>query len=406
MISKWEEVEAGVTFPEGFAAAAVRAGLKRSGDDLCLIVSDRDAAAAGCFTTNVVQASCVRWSRQIAGAGAALAIVCNAGNANACNGDRGERDNRRMAEIVGLKIGAAVDSILTASTGVIGQPLPLEKVEEGVAKFAESLGRSPEADMEVARAMMTTDTRPKLLAAACESDQWPGPIRIGGVCKGSGMIAPNMATMLCFLTTDADIPPALLQQALSRAVARTFNRMTVDGDTSTNDMVLALANGAGGTRIDSEGSALEDFGDALERVCQFLAKEVARDGEGATKLVEVVVRGAATESGAERIARTVAESPLVKTALFGCDPNWGRILMAAGRAGIPFDPQRTEVRVGHVRVFADGTSVPFDEKEASTYLNRKEIKIILDLHAGLHEATVWTCDYSYDYIRINAEYHT
>jgi len=406
MIRKWDEVEAGVSYPEGFAAAAVRAGLKRAGNDLVLIVSDREASAAGTFTTNVVQASCVRWSRSIAESGKSMAILCNAGNANACNGERGDRDNRRMAELAAAKLGVAGEMVMTASTGIIGQPLPLEKVEEGISKFDEAIGRSHEADLEVARAMMTTDTRPKMIAVTCESDQWTGPLRMGGVCKGSGMIAPNMATMLCFITTDSAIPPALLQKALSSAVTRTFNRMTVDGDTSTNDMVLALANGAGGVRIDSEGGAFHDFCEALERVCLHLAKEVARDGEGATKLAEIVVRGADSEAGAERIARTIAESPLVKTALFGCDPNWGRILMAAGRAGIPFDPNRAEVRVGHVRVFADGTSLPFDDKEASAYLSRKEVKIILDLHAGTSEATIWTCDYSYDYIRINAEYHT
>jgi glutamate N-acetyltransferase/amino-acid N-acetyltransferase len=404
MITAWGEVEAGITYPEGFAAAAVRAGLKRAGNDLCLIVSDRQAAAAGLFTTNVVQASCVRWSRQIAESGRALAIVCNAGNANACNGARGDVDNRRMAELVGSRLGVSAESVLTASTGIIGQPLPLDKVEAGVAQFAESVARSAEVDLEVARAMLTTDTRPKLKAVSIRSDRSDGFYKIGGVCKGSGMIAPNMATMLCFLTTDAQIPPDSLKQALSRAVKRTFNRMTVDGDTSTNDMILALANGASGVAVDSAG--FDDFCEALERVCLYLAKEVARDGEGATKRVEITVRGAESEKAAERIGRTIAESPLVKTALFGCDPNWGRIMMAAGRAGIPFDPSRASVHIGEVQVFANGTSLPFDAKEASTYLSHKDVSIVLDLHSGNEQSTFWTCDYSYDYIKINAEYHT
>ncbi len=407
MITDWQEDhERGITHPEGFAAGTVRCGLKTEGDDLALIVSDRPATAAGVFTTNQVKASCVTFSQSVLANGTARAILCNAGNANACNGERGLSDTERSAQMVSARLELHEGDVLIASTGIIGHPLPMNKLEDGIPGVAADLERSAVRDMEVARAIMTTDTRPKLIAATCKSDAWSGGIRIGGVCKGSGMIAPNMATMLCFLTTDAAVPTPLLQKALNHAVARTFNRITVDGDTSTNDMTLLLANGAGTAQIHTEGPAYDDFCEALERVCRHLAKEVARDGEGATKLVEVAVKGARSENDAERIARTIAESPLVKTALFGCDPNWGRIMMAAGRAGVAFDPALGEVRLGDLTVFRAGMGVTFDPKEASAYLSKREVRLVLDLHAGSAEATVWTCDLSYDYVRINAEYHT
>jgi glutamate N-acetyltransferase/amino-acid N-acetyltransferase len=282
----------------------------------------------------------------------------------------------------------------------------MEKLEAGIPQAVDALDREGDTDMSVARAIMTTDTRPKLVAVTCDTDQWVGPIRFGGVCKGAGMIAPNMATMLCFLTTDVQMPSPLLQKALGLATGRTFNRMTIDGDTSTNDMVLLLASGMGGCQISREGAAFDDFCEALERVCRMLAREVARDGEGATKLVEVVVRGAPTEEGAVRIARTIAESPLVKTALYGCDPNWGRILMAAGRAGVAFDPDSIEVFLGDICVCRDGRGVEFEEQAAHEYLGESEVRLVVDLHVGEHHATFYTCDYSYDYIKINAEYHT
>jgi glutamate N-acetyltransferase/amino-acid N-acetyltransferase len=400
------EEGAGVTHPEGFRAAAVRCALKTEGDDLALIVSDYEASVAGTFTTNQVKAACVRWTANVVQADRARAIVCNAGNANACNGPRGDEDNRRMAEIVADRLGLAPEQVLTASTGIIGHPLPVEKLEDGIPRAASALSNGPETDAKLARAIMTTDTRPKTFAATVRSAHWDGEVRMGGACKGSGMIAPNMATMLCFLTTDAEVSPPLLQQALRRAVDRTFNRMTVDGDTSTNDMTLLLASGASGVQIDADGPAFEDLVRALERLCLLLAREVARDGEGATKLVEVVVSGAADEASAVRIARTIAESPLVKTALFGNDPNWGRLLMAAGRAGVPFDQDRVEARIGDIPVCVEGRSVPFDAQAAHDTLKQPEVRVTVDLHAGDGEATFLTCDYSYDYIRINAEYHT
>lgn len=407
MITSWrQDAAAGITFPEGFVAGGARGGLKTEGNDVALIVCDGPASVAGVFTTNRVHASCVRYSRAAVAQGKARAIVCNAGNANACNGEQGDLDTISTAEIVGRELGIAPQTVLVASTGVIGRPMPMAKLETGIVGAAQVLDRDAETDMQVARAIMTTDLRPKQIAVEVTSDEWSGPVRIGAVCKGSGMIAPNMATMLCFVTTDAAVPSPLLQDALGRAVTRTFNRVTVDTDTSTNDMVLALAAGSGPVSVQGPGPAFEDLCQALERACRYLAKEIARDGEGATKLVEVAVRGALTEEDAVQVARTVAESPLVKTALFGKDPNWGRILAAAGRAGVPFDPGATEAWLGDIVVFQNGCGAEFDALEAHEYLAAPEVKISLDLHCGQARASVWTCDYSYDYIRINAEYHT
>jgi glutamate N-acetyltransferase/amino-acid N-acetyltransferase len=398
--------EAGITHPEGFVAAGVRCGLKSEGYDLALIVSETAATVAGVFTTNQVQAASVRWSRRVVRTAAARAVLVNAGNANACNGSQGETDTAAMAQIAADLLGVSASEVLVAQTGVIGHPMPMEKVRSGIPEAVDRLMAEPAADRDVSRAIMTTDLVPKTVAATVETDTFDGILKIGGVCKGSGMIAPNMATMLAFFTTDARISTTALNAALGRAAHLTFNRMTVDGDTSTNDMMLVLAGGLGEVEIPDEGPAFEDFCEALRRSADILARAVARDGEGATKLVLVTVAGAATEAGADRIARTIAESPLVKTALFGNDPNWGRIMMAAGRAGVAFDPDRVQVRLGPHTVFHDGTGVAFDRKAASDYLAQEEVEIVVNLHLGDCAATVYTCDFSYDYVRINAEYHT
>ena len=406
MIRGWKEsTTAGVSHPEGFRTSATRAGLKATGDDVALIASDQPAAVAGTFTRNLVQASCVLYSRTIARSGRAQAIVVNAGNANACNGGQGDRDTLMMADVAGECLEVDPRLVLVASTGVIGQPLPMALVTKGIRQAAGHLTRGARADQRTAKAIMTTDLRPKQIAVTYRSTAHAGEVRIGGVCKGSGMIAPNMATMLCFITTDALVAPEHLQQALSQAVDVTFNRVTVDGDTSTNDMCLALANGVSGVEI-APGEPLDDFAAALKRVCRYLAREVARDGEGATKLIEVTVRGASAQETADRMARVIAESPLVKTAMFGCDPNWGRILAAAGRAGVPFEPECAEVLLGDICVYRRGLGAPFDAGAATEYLRSREIAITLNLNSGVHECTVWTCDFSFDYVRINAEYHT
>ena len=407
MINEWREIEdLGITFPEGFRASGVRCGLKTAGPDLALIAADGPCSAAGVFTTNQVKASCVTWSHKVIKSGFAQAILCNAGNANACNGPQGDQDTETMAALLSRKLGSPIEQTLVASTGVIGHLMPMEKVAAGVPKAVDGLGRGAKSDDLAAKSIMTTDLRKKTIAAEASSLHWTGKIKFGGVCKGSGMIAPNMATMLCFVTTDAAIPPGLLQKALSQTVEKTFNRITVDGDTSTNDMVLVMASGKSNVWIDEENEAFADFTAALERVCLHLAKLVVRDGEGATKLAQVTVRGSATDGDAVKIARTIAESPLVKTALFGSDPNWGRIMMAAGRAGVAFDFTKADVFIGKTQVFGSGTGVDFDRVACSDYLKQEEISLIVDLNAGAGSADIWTCDFSYDYVRINAEYHT
>lgn len=394
--------------PKGFQYAGVRCGLKNKRNDVGILLSEVPARAAGVFTQNVVHASSVDFSRASVADGMLRAIVVNSGNANCCTGEQGERDTREMASLAAAALGIGAEEIAVASTGVIGQVLNMSKVEKGIADAAQHLGTDPRPFMD---AILTTDLVEKWAWCAVGSGdvlspatpptsvQPQGPV-VYGVCKGSGMIAPNMATMLGFIATDADVSGFDLDAILRRAVATSFNCLTVDGDTSTNDMVLVMANGQGGA-VDEAA-----FEAALTTVCLSLAKQIARDGEGATKLVEVTVRGS---SDPKRIARTIAESPLVKTAMFGCDPNWGRIMMAAGRAGVPFDPGSAKLIVeaageDHL-LFEDGTPAAFDPKHVSTALKSDYVRLYLDLGEG-ETATIYTCDFGYGYVRINAEYHT
>ncbi|MBC8141890.1 MAG: bifunctional glutamate N-acetyltransferase/amino-acid acetyltransferase ArgJ [Armatimonadetes bacterium] len=401
---------AGGVAAAGFRVAGVRCGIKRKRRDICLLVSETNAAvsAAGVFTTNVVRAPCVDWSEsRLAQSGTATAIVVNAGNANAGNGDRGETDNAQMAQWAADALGVPVETVLTASTGVIGTPLPMALIAAGIKDAAARLVHSPEAASEAAEAIMTTDTFTKEYAVRFVLPSGTA-VTIGGMSKGSGMIAPNMATMLGFVTTDATIAPNVLRTALVEAVAESFNCLTVDGDTSTNDSCIVMASGmAENPPIDRADTAdYCAFADALTHVCVHLAKEIARDGEGATKLVTVRVSGAASVTDARKIAKTIAESPLVKTALFGNDPNWGRILAAAGRAGVRFDPKQTTAYLAGVCIFAHGSPTVFDAPALSQAMKVKELTIHVDIGAGDAEAHFYTCDFSYDYIRINAEYHT
>ncbi len=405
MVQITDFIDRGVTFADGFSAGAIRSGLKTAGDDIALILAESPCSVAGVFTTNQVKAASVTYSSDVVQTGSAQGIICNAGNANACNGSQGDADAVAMARAVSNVARVATDQLILAQTGIIGHPMPMDIVLNGIGGLPKALSSGAETDMQVARAIMTTDLVPKLLGAEFASDNWTGTIKIGGCCKGSGMIAPNMATMLCFITTDAEIAFADLQSSLERAVKTTFNRMTVDGDTSTNDMVIVLASGKSSAKVETE-DAITDFALALEHLCLHLAKAVARDGEGATKLVRVIVKGAASESNADKIARTIAESPLVKTALYGNDPNWGRIMMAAGRAQIPFDFNLVDVYLGKIPVFKSGMGVAFDAVVASDYLNQATVELTIDLHAGAHEVSFYTCDFSYNYIKINAEYHT
>jgi glutamate N-acetyltransferase/amino-acid N-acetyltransferase len=401
-------VEGGVCAAAGFVAAGARCGIKRKRQpDVALVVCVAgDASAAGVMTQNFVRAPSVVRNEQVlsATAGRVKAVVVNAGNANVGNGLRGDADNEAMARGAAEAVGGG--SVLTASTGIIGHPLPMDKLAAGVVEAGKSLAASPEAAAHAAEAILTTDTFAKEYAVAFPCAGVTA--RVGGMAKGSGMIAPNMATMLAFLTTDTAIGPAVLDAALRQAVAVSFNCLTVDGDTSTSDQCLVLASGAAGNAeiTDAASAEARAFTEALTAVCVRLAREIARDGEGATKLVTVRVTGGPDGDGAKRVAKTIAESPLVKTALFGNDPNWGRLLMAAGRAGVPFDPNRATASLAGVEVFRHGQPTAFDAAALSKAMAVKELDIRVDLGAGDGAATVYTCDFSYDYVRINAEYHT
>jgi len=398
-----QSIPGSVCAPQGFRAAGVAARIKPSGNpDVALIVSEQPAAATAVFTTNRVCAAPVIVSREHLRAGTARAIAVNAGNANACTGEQGLADARRMAAITAELVGCAPAEVVVASTGVIGHMLPMDRVEAGLRQAVAEL--SAAGDSQAAQAIMTTDTRPKEAAVEVEIDG--KQIRIGGMCKGSGMIAPNMATMLAFITTDAEVWPEALDAALRAATARTFNCVTVDGDCSTNDTLAILANGAAGVRVPPASPAYAAFSEGLLDVCTRLAKELARDGEGATKLVEVHVSGARSVSQALQVARSIANSPLVKTALFGNDPNWGRILCAAGYSGAALDPARLALTLCGAPLVRKGEPVAFDAAAVSQAMRAPEVRIDVDLGLGRSEASVWTCDFSYDYVRINAEYTT
>lgn len=393
-----------VTAPQGFRAATVRSGLKKSGEDLAIIYSERPAVAAAVFTQNLVQAAPVVLSREHLRHRSHRAILVNSGCANACTGAEGLADAQRSAVQLATLIGCDVREVLIASTGVIGVNLDMTKLATGIENAAGLLSR--DAGRRVAEAIMTTDTRPKRAERRVRIGG--RRITIAGVAKGAGMIHPNMATLLAFITTDAAISKRALQAALGRAVACSFNRISVDGDTSTNDTLIALANGAAGNEqiTTAVGDGFERFTKALTEVARNLAIAIVGDGEGAQKLITIHVRRAPTERDAVRIAETVATSPLVKTAIAGSDANWGRILAAAGRSGARFDPGQVEIRIGDLVVARRGRGLVFDEARALEILNRKEIDILIDLHQGSAKTTEWTCDLTEGYIRINADYRS
>jgi glutamate N-acetyltransferase / amino-acid N-acetyltransferase len=401
--SSARRVEGSVTTPSGFRAAGVASGIKASGLDLALIVSDTAATAAGVFTVNRAQAAPVTVSRRnlAATAGRARGIVANSGCANACTGTDGMRHAEAMAARAASSIGCSVPEVLVASTGVIGVKLDIEKVARGIAAAAAAL--APCGGKDAAHAIMTTDPFPKMAAAEIASR--PGTFRVGGIAKGSGMIEPNMATMLAFVTTDAAVEPALLQKALQAVVNDTFNAITVDGECSTNDCVLALANGASGVKLGDQDYPL--VVDALRSVCEPLAVGIVRGGEGATKLVTVRVTGAASDAEARQAARAIANSPLVKTAIHGGDPNWGRLVAVAGRSGSNFVLDSAAVRIGPIELFSAGT--PHDERapDAAEYLKGNDLVVAVDMGTGgSGSSQMWTCDLSAEYVRINAEYRT
>ncbi len=395
--------------PAGFRAGAAACGLKESGDlDLMLLASDRPCAGAGVFTRNRVVAAPVVVDRETLAANPTdlRAVVANAGVANACTGPSGLEAARAMQRLAAEALGCRPEQVLVLSTGVIGVPLDLAKVAAGVQQAAYRL--SPEGGAQAARAILTTDTRPK--HRALRLDLPGGTVTLGGMAKGAGMIHPDMATMLAVLTTDAAAPPALLDDLLRAAVERSFNRITVDGDTSTNDTVLLLANGASGLSLE-DGAARAAFAEALEALCLYLAHEIVRDGEGASRFVTLRVTGAPDEAAALQVARAIATSPLVKTALAGGDPNWGRVLAAAGRSGVPLDPARLALWAGlegepPLQLVEAGARSAYEESQAARVFAAPELTLRLDLGLGAAEATVWTCDLTHEYVTINAEYRT
>lgn len=393
--------EGHVTSPEGFSAGGVHCGLRKKKLDFGWIRSEVPASAAGVYTLNAFRAAPLKITKaSLDKDGKLQAIVVNSANANACTGRQGELDALEMQKLSAEKMGMEPDMVAVASTGVIGVPMPMEKIYQGI-------GMMDEADdaMSFEEAILTTDTVTKHFAVQLDIDG--KQVTIGGAAKGSGMIHPNMATMLSFITTDAAVEPESLNLALRKTTDKTFNMITVDGDCSTNDMVLVLANGKKNNRVLSETHPeWGGFTNALQMVMEELAKMIAKDGEGATKLIEVTVKGASSEETAKKIAKTIISSNLVKTAVFGADPNWGRIVCAAGYSGEPVNPEKICISLGNLEVVNKGLPLPFDEMEGKAYLKNGEVKLTVDLQDGVHEATAWGCDLTYDYVKINASYRT
>ena len=395
---------AGVTYPQGFKAAGVRAGIKKSGNlDVAVIYTEKEAAVAGVFTKNQVAAAPIRVSKIVVDTGTAHAIVANAGCANACTGEQGLRNAEKTAEIAAAELNCRSDDVIVASTGIIGVNIPMDKMEAGIKDAVKNLSR--EGSVNAGNAIVTTDTYSK--CCATEVEIGGKQVRFGAIAKGSGMIQPDMATMLCFITTDADIDQKLLQQALSEITEVTFNMISIDGDMSTNDMVTVLANGAAGNeKIVAKNADYEKFYLTLEKICRELSKKIAADGEGATKFLTINVNGAKSFADAKQIGMSVAKSPLVKTAFFGEDPNWGRVICAVGYSGVKINPASTVVKFGGIPVYAHSVGANYDESALKKIMAAHDITIDIELGIGEESATVWSCDFSYEYVKINGEYHT
>jgi len=394
--------------PRAFRFAATACGLKKTGAlDLALLASDVPASAAAVFTQNLVVAAPVVVSKAHlkASRGRMRGVIVNAGNANCATGDAGYAASVRTVEETARRLNCLPSELFVCSTGVIGVPLPVEKVIRAIPGIAKNRRPSSRSFTELSLAICTTDTRPKTATA---SFKMAGKrIHFVGCAKGAGMIHPNMATTLAFVATDANIAPALLQKTLREVTTRTFNSISIDGDTSTNDTLLVLANGAAGAPpIKAGTTAHRAFTRALEEVTQSLALQIVADGEGAQRVIEIQVRGAKNESAARKIAETIATSPLVKTAFAGGDPNWGRIFAAAGRSGVKFDPTRVEIHMAGIPVLRLGQPIDFNERAASNRLLEKHVLLVVDLHAGRASARYWTCDFTAEYVRINASYRT
>ena len=394
----------GVTFAKGFTAAGVKAGIKKSGNlDVAVIYTKTQAVVAGTFTQNKVAAAPVYVSKEVVATGTAHAIVANAGCANACTGQQGLDDAHKMAQIAADELGVNADDVIVGSTGVIGVNLPMDKLEAGIKDAVANL--SADGSDNAGRAIITTDTHSK--SVTCEFELSGKTVRMGAIAKGSGMIRPNMATMLCYITTDIAIDQALLQKAVSGCVEKSFNMISVDGDMSTNDMVIVLANGeANNAKITEENADYQIFFDKFMMLCTELAKQIAADGEGASKFLTINVKGAKSFADAKTVGMAIANSPLVKTAFFGEDPNWGRVICAVGYSGADMVPEKTVVKFGGITIFANGTGATYDEKALAHVMKEKDIVIDIELNMGQEDATVWSCDLSYEYVKINGEYHT
>ena len=415
-----EKISGGVTAAKGFSAASAAAQIKYQGrTDMAMIYSASPCAAAGTFTRNVVKAAPVIWDRDLVRSGKPVhAVVVNSGIANACTGQTGLDYCLKTAEAAGAALGIPADSVLVGSTGVIGFQLPIDRICAGVKALAGGLGEDLDHGTDAAKAIMTTDTHKKECACSFEIDG--KKVTVGGMAKGSGMIHPDMCTMLGYVTTDAAVEASVLQQAVSAIVDETFNMISVDGDTSTNDTLLVLANGeAGNTRITSaEGEAYEALFEALHLVCRDLAMQMAGDGEGATKLIECTVQGADTLENARTLAKSVITSSLTKAAIFGSDANWGRILCALGYSGVEFDPDDLQLYFvdeenvsadgtpGRMLIFTDGAAAAYSEEEATQLLKKEKVTILAQFHMGNASATAWGCDLTYDYVKINADYRS
>ena len=394
----------GVTFPKGFSAAGVKADIKKSGNpDLAVIYTKTEAVVAGTFTQNQVAAAPVFASKKVVATGTAHAVVSNSGCANACTGAVGDADAKKTQEVAAAALGCDPLDVIVGSTGVIGVPLPMNKVEAGVKQAVSEL--DPEGSEKAANAIITTDTHTK----SCSTTITVGgkEVRFGAIAKGSGMIRPNMATMLCYITTDLAIDQKLLQEALSTVVETTFNMISIDGDMSTNDMVIVMANGeAGNAKITEKGADYDKVVEVLHAISEGMAERIASDGEGATKFLKIHVHGTKNFADAKTVGMAVANSPLVKTAFFGEDPNWGRVICAVGYAGVPMDPEKTVVSFGGIPVYAHGVGANADKDALAKAMAEHDIVIDIDLADGPEEATVFSCDFSYEYVKINGEYHT
>lgn len=403
-------IQGGVTAAKGYKGAGGHIGLKAKKKDLAIVYSETPCTYAGAFTQNVVKAAPVLWDKSVLEKQNKVhAIVVNSGNANAATGEQGLKDTEEMAQIVAETLSIGQDEVLVCSTGVIGVNLPMDVIRAGIPEVAKDLEASFEGGESAATAILTTDLIKKTIAIEDEIDGIT--YTIGGMGKGSGMIHPNMATMLGFVTTDVNITQEMLQKALKKCIDTSFNMITVDGDTSTNDSVLVLANGLAGNKIiDCEGEAFDTFCAALFEVCKYIAVSIAKDGEGATKLLEVNLKGAKNFEDGKTIAKSILTSNLVKTAFFGADANWGRVFCAMGYSGVAFDTSKVDISfesiAGHVSLLKGGLPVKFSEEKAKTVLQEKEIKIMITMGEGDAEVTAWGCDLSYDYVKINGDYRS